>query len=430
MFHSLLGRIQLRRQENSLRRLTEACVRLCSGDGQANWVQLAEDVIAAWQALPQAQHEAFFDMLAKDFAPDFDVLSVAAKAFLDDPNDDHVAQLARAAEAPRQELIRRINRVQGGTAVLLAMRCALHVCMRDNPSLGVVDRDFLHLLQSWFNPGFLRLEEVSWHASAALLEKLIQHEAVHAIAGWDDLRRRLQPDRRCYAFFHPQLPGEPLIFVEVALLDEVPRAIGPLIDAEGAPSPLKKPTTAVFYSISNCQPGLRGVSLGNFLIKRVAEVLGREWPSIKTFVTLSPVPGLTRWLDKADPTTWPPALRDAHARVQAWRSQGGAALHERDVVGATPAVVADVGALCAWFLVRGSHRPLADPVARFHLDNGAQLERIHFAGDLSDKGLRQSLSVMVNYLYDIDKVQDRHERFGQQQVAHSAAVAKLLKIDQ
>ena len=430
MFHSLLGRIQLRRQENSLRRLTEACVRLCSGDGQANWVQLAEDVIAAWQALPQAQHEAFFDMLAKDFAPDFDVLSVAAKAFLDDPNDDHVAQLARAAEAPRQELIRRINRVQGGTAVLLAMRCALHACMRDNPSLGVVDRDFLHLLQSWFNPGFLCLEEVSWHASAALLEKLIQHEAVHAIAGWDDLRRRLQPDRRCYAFFHPQLPGEPLIFVEVALLDEVPRAIGPLIDASAAPSPLKKPTTAVFYSISNCQPGLRGVSLGNFLIKRVAEVLGREWPSIKTFVTLSPVPGLTRWLDKADPTTWPPALRDAHARVQAWRSQGGAALHERDVVGATPAVVADVGALCAWFLVRGSHRPLADPVARFHLDNGAQLERIHFAGDLSDKGLRQSLSVMVNYLYDIDKVQDRHERFGQQQVAHSAAVAKLLKIDQ
>ena len=246
MFHSLLGRIQLRRQENSLRRLTEACVRLCSGDGQANWVQLAEDVIAAWQALPQAQHEAFFDMLAKDFAPDFDVLSVAAKAFLDDPNDDHVAQLARAAEAPRQELIRRINRVQGGTAVLLAMRCALHACMRDNPSLGVVDRDFLHLLQSWFNPGFLRLEEVSWHASAALLEKLIQHEAVHAIAGWDDLRRRLQPDRRCYAFFHPQLPGEPLIFVEVALLDEVPRAIGPLIDAEGAPSPLKNPPRRCF----------------------------------------------------------------------------------------------------------------------------------------------------------------------------------------
>lgn len=426
MLEQLLARLARRRQENHLRRLTEACVKLCSEGGQANWANLAEDVVAAWQALPKTQHAAFFDMLATDFAPDFDVLAVAAKTFLDEPTDDHASQLGRAAEAPRQELIRRINRVQGGTEVLLDMRCALHACMRDDRSLGVVDRDFLHLLQAWFTPGFLRLQEVSWQSSAALLEQLIRYEAVHAIAGWDDLRRRLQPDRRCYAFFHPQLPGQPLIFVEVALLDAVPAAIGPLIDPMASPQPLKKPTTAVFYSISNCQPGLRGVSLGNFLIKRVAEVLGQELPTVKTFVTLSPVPGLVRWLHEADGAAWPQALRDAHARVQAWRTQAGA-LHERDIVGATPALVHDIGELCAWYLVHGSHQPLADPVARFHLDNGAQLERIHFAGDLSEKGLAQSLSVMVNYGYDLDKVEQRREHFLRQEVAHGTAVTKLLK---
>jgi len=200
-------------------------------------------------------------------------------------------------------------------------------CMRTRKGLEAVDADFLHLLTSWFNPGFLHFEPVSWHSPAVLLEKIIAHEAVHAIASWTHLRRRLESDRRCYAFFHPQLPNEPLIFVEVALTREIPGEIAPLIalkadEKEGntakSKAKSKAPNTAVFYSISNCQPGLRGVSLGNFLIKRVAEHLANEVPTLETFCTLSPVPSLTKWLDKVDASTLPAAVQLAYNRVKSW----------------------------------------------------------------------------------------------------------------
>ncbi|MCB2018109.1 MAG: malonyl-CoA decarboxylase [Hydrogenophaga sp.] len=426
MLDKLFRLTQKARQDRSLEPLIRSCHQLVSERGQANVYALARQVIDGYRALPAARHEAFFAALATDFAPQPDAVLEAAKQYAQSPNAQHLATLTQAVEPPRQELIRRINRAPGGTATLLSMRNdLLGLLSKGNPELSAVDADFLHLLTSWFNPGFLRLERVDWQSSAALLEKIIQHEAVHEISGWNDLRRRLLPDRRCYAFFHPQLDAEPLIFVEVALVDSMAGAIAPLIDSKPEAPTADDATTAVFYSISNCQPGLRGVSLGNFLIKKVADQLHTELPQIKTFCTLSPIPGFVRWLDAQHPEdgdVWAGALQ----RVAAWR-------HSRsplttDHIDRMPKpLVQDLMSLCARYLVSQSHERLGDPVARFHLDNGARLERINFAADLSRKGLRQSLGLMVNYLYDIAAVEVRHQDFMNHKVSHSTTVRRLLK---
>ena len=217
------------KEDGGFSAMVEACHKLISEKGQANLYALAAEVIDAWHGLKSHKKEAFFAALATEFAPSPDAVASASKAYLSEPSPQNLAVLADATEAPRQELFRRINRAEGGTATLLDMRVALMDCMKTRDGLEAVNADFLHLLSSWFNPGFLHFEPVSWDSSAALLEKIIEHEAVHAIDSWDHLRRRLEADRRCYAFFHPQLPGEPLIFVEVALTDHIPDAIAPLI---------------------------------------------------------------------------------------------------------------------------------------------------------------------------------------------------------
>jgi malonyl-CoA decarboxylase len=288
--------------------------------------------------------------------------------------------------------------------------------LRQRPELRAVDADFSHLLSSWFNPGFLYLRQVDWNSPAALLEKIIEHEAVHAIRDWNDLRRRLQSDRRCFAFFHPQLPEEPLIFVEVALIAAIPRSIAQLIDDRTAYRGGTPPRVAAFYSISNCEPGLKGVSLGNFLIKRVAEKLRGEVPSVKRYCTLSPVPGLRKWLATAQGVAVAEALRARHGsdleRLAA-AVRGGSL--ERDDQ-------AMLAACAATFLARHSATSAGDPVARFHLDNGARLERINLTADLSEKGMRESLGVMVNYLYDLGTVEANHERFLRGEVVCSRQV--------
>ena len=424
MLEQLLRLAQKARTDHSIKPLVEACRRLLSERGQANVYDLALQVIEGYRALAPARREAFFASLATGFAPAPDAVLSAATQYAKAPTAEHLAALTAVVEPPRQELLRRVNRAPGGTAMLLSMRNDLLALRKGNPELAAVDADFLHLLSSWFNPGFLRLERVDWQSSAALLGKLIQHEAVHAIAGWDDLRRRVQTDRRCYAFFHPQLAGEPLIFVEVALVSEMADAIAPLIAAQPeAPLPANA-RTAVFYSISNCQPGLRGVSLGNFLIKKVVDQLRLELPQLKTFCTLSPVPGLAHWLAKAPPAEGPWA--GARERAAAWIAQQGTPTAE-SLQHMDKALQADFASLCAHYLVHQSHAPLADPVARFHLDNGARLERINFAADLSRKGLKQSFGLMVNYLYEVTELEARHEQFAQQKVCHSSTVKRLLK---
>jgi malonyl-CoA decarboxylase len=339
--------------------------------------------------------------------------------------------LMQAIEPPRQELLRRLNRMPGGTAAVLRLRRALLLRLGHRPELAVIEADLLHLLTSWFNPGFLRMKRVDWNSPAQLLEKIIHHEAVHAIDGWDDLRRRLQPDRRCFAFFHPQLEDEPLIFVEVALLPEIPAAIAPLIDKASVPLPPERFRVAAFYSISNCEPGLRGVSLGNFLIKTVAEQLQRELPRLRTFCTLSPIPGLAAWLlaepdFSALPGLAKPAVLDLEAARELLRERcdgdlgalQGPAVHEH-MDGATAAALQ---LLCGTYLAHVSPTAAGDPVARFHLDNGARLERLNLRGNMSGKGLRQSFGMMVNYLYDLDQVEASHARFRRGEVVRSRAI--------
>jgi len=424
MLEKLLRLTQKARADRSLQPLIKSCHLLVSERGQANVFALAVQVIEGYQTLPVARREAFFAALATEFAPDPAAVLQAATQYAQAPTAHHLAALTQAVEAPRQELMRRINRAPGGTAMLLAMRVDLLGLSKGNPELAAVDADFLHLLTSWFNPGFLRLERVDWQSSAALLEKIIHHEAVHEISGWNDLRRRLQPDRRCYAFFHPQLGDEPLIFVEVALVQDMAEAIAPLIESKPDGASAAGAKTAVFYSISNCQPGLRGVSLGNFLIKKVADQLKTELPQLKTFCTLSPIPGFVRWLDSSRPdeVEWAGDLQI----VATWRSKHPSVGPESITQMPKPLREALIR-LCARFLVKQSHQSLADPVARFHLDNGARLERINFAADLSRKGLRQSFGLMVNYLYDIGEVEVRHQDFVNQKVSHSTAVRRMLK---
>ena len=419
----------------ALQRVKRLCKRLLSERGAANSVAIAGDFVQAYAQLPPKQRAELFDTLALEFSPDPQAVLAAASAYANQPTADHLVLVGQVAEPPRQELFRRINRAPGGTACLISMRRELLELLPANPGLLALEADLMHLLSSWFNPGFLRLEKVDWQSPAQLLEQLIRHEAVHAIDGWDDLRRRLQPDRRCFAFFHPQLPGEPLIFVEVALLPEMPAAIAPLIDKQSAPQEAGGFKVAAFYSISNCQPGLRGVSLGNFLIKQVATALQAELPKLKRFCTLSPIPGLMDWLLKRpDFETMPglkkqqlPRLQAAYAHLLKSCGQDLAGLLQQKPDKAMDELTQEsLLRVCAAYLVYQTPSRSGDPVARFHLDNGARLERINPGGNRSRKGFRQSAGLMVNYLYELDEVENRHEQYTLGEVVHSRAVAALL----
>jgi malonyl-CoA decarboxylase len=414
-------------ESTALRLVLSDCRRLLSVRGEANGPLLAQEIVRRIEALNEAQGARFFDRLASDFSPDPKAVLAAASAYAQAPGAEALIRLTQLAEPPRQELFRRLNGASGGTAAIVRLRRRLLERLPRQPQLRVVEADLLHLLSSWFNPGFLEMRKVDWNSPAQLLEQIIHHEAVHEIDGWDDLRRRLQPDRRCFAFFHPQLPDEPLIFVEVALLPEMAGSIAPLIDKRSAPLPAEHFKVAVFYSISNCQPGLRGVSLGNFLIKRVAEQLKRELPQLKTFCTLSPIPGLLAWLQQHAEAALGDGAALALAQLRAACGGDLAALgHAGRLAGLGGEAHHALWRLAAHYLVHVSPLPQGDPVARFHLDNGARLERLNAQANLSAKGLKQSAGLMVNYLYDLARIELHHDRFAHGRVAHSRAVSALL----
>jgi malonyl-CoA decarboxylase len=420
--------------ERAVRALLGDCRRLLSERGEANSPAIAADIVGQLDHLADEQRLPFFEHLAQDFGPDVQQVLSAAQAYAQAPTDpQRLLQLTQAAEPPRQELFRRLNRAPGGTRAIVRLRRALLERLPKQRALASVEHDLLHLLSSWFNPGFLQMKRVDWNSPAQLLEQIIRHEAVHEIDGWDDLRRRLQPDRRCFAFFHPQLPDEPLIFVEVALVPEMAAAIAPLIDKKSAPLQASQFKVAVFYSISNCQPGLRGVSLGNFLIKRVADELKRELPQLKTFCTLSPIPGLMAWLQKPKDSfaAMPAPAADAATKaLAALRAAAGDDLHAIATTAGLDTLAepgqAALMTLAAHYLVHASPLPQGDPVARFHLDNGARLERLNPRANLSAKGLKQSAGLMVNYLYDLARIETCHDRFVHGRVVHSRAVGNLL----
>ena len=407
--------------------LAQLCEDLLSGRGEASGVALAREILSRYAELKTGPRIAFFEALASRFGPDRARLSAAATAWMNTPSDSAAAKLHRASEPRRLELFRRLNLAPGGTAALVRMRAQLIEAMDHRDDLAAIDDDFLHLFSSWFNRGFLVLRTIDWSTPANLLEKIIRYEAVHAIRDWNDLRARIDsPDRRCYAFFHPALIDEPLIFVEVALTRGIPAGIDPILSANRERIDPERATTAVFYSISNCQRGLAGVSFGHFLIKQVVEEVGRQIPRLSTFITLSPAPNFAEWLRRERATEASLALSEEDRaaletldRADWWRDEAAVETLREPLLRAA-----------AWYYLRARTprgTPL-DSVARFHLGNGARLERLNFAADTSERALRQSHGLMVNYLYDLEHIERNHEAYAQQHaVVAAGAVSRLVK---
>jgi len=319
---------------------------------------------------------------------------------------------------------------------LVDMRAELMVLSADDPVLAGLERDLKTLLAGWFDVGFLELTRITWDAPAALLEKLIVYEAVHEIRSWADLKNRLEADRRCFAYFHPRMPEEPLIFVEVALVQGIADNVQSLLDEDAPVGDPSEADTAIFYSISNCQRGLAGISLGDFLIKRVVDSLAAELPHLKTFATLSPMPGFRRWLERhlADEGE---ALFTAGEHRTLLQVDGGSSLaallalpdwHRDEAI--AQALRAPLTRLAGRYILaeKTSRGRALDPVAHFHLTNGARVERLNWRADLSPNGLQQSYGMMINYLYRLPDIEANHEAYrGDGRIAASGALNRLVK---
>ena len=408
-----------------LRAIGELAVELLSPRGETGGSTIARDLLALYDGLSLSDRIAFLNLLADSYGPDQAAIDRAIEAYRDAPSGRSIAALRTATDSRCQQLIRRINLADNGTLALIRMREDALRAQSEIRNFESLDADFSHVFTPWFNIGFLDLRQMAWDSPAKVLHKIIAYEAVHEVHGWDDLRRRVEPDdRRCYAFFHPRMPEEPLIFVEVALTREIPSSIASLLDEHRQPTTARGATTAVFYSISNCQEGLRGIPFGNVLIKRVVELLSHELPMLKTFVTLSPVPAFAPWLKTQmsdDQSVLPPAGRAALAGIDAdgWTA-ATATTAERDAM---------IVAAARYFIeARTAHGKVVNSVARFHLGNGAQLERINWLGDTSPRGLRSAHGLMVNYLYDPRKIDQNVKRFNElTDVAVNAEVKRLLR---
>lgn len=419
------------------------CHALLTGKGEASGIALSREILFAYQQMDNAQKTAFYQLLVDEFSADPDTIRNASDEYLDTRSDDSFQRLARAVEPPRQELLRRLNMAPNATARLVEMRGDLFGLLREHPELAPVEADFRHILASWFNRGFLRLDKIDWYTPAHILEKLISYESVHAIRGWNDLRRRLMEDRRCFAFFHPALPDDPLIFVEVALVKDMPNAIQPLLDVASPILPLAEADTAVFYSINNTLRGLRGISFGNFLIKQVLEELRIECPWIERFVTLSPMPRFAATLDEAIAgrhselgpeqlerllQEHAPALTDddqSLSLAQRWLARVKSQPGDKTLFEATRT-------LCLAYLTQWRDKGgVLDPVASFHLANGASLERININADPSAERQQESFGCMVNYLYEPEHVERNHELFvSGKDIPMSRTLHKLYRANQ
>jgi len=405
-------------------RTIELCRALLTERGEVSGARVAAEVLGAYQRLSEEEVEWFFDRLVTTFSVDGETVRQAAAAYRLDASPANLLALQEVVEPPRQELFRRCNMAPGGTAVLVEMRRRLLRTLGDHPHRAEIDADLTHLFRSWFNRGFLTLARIDWQTSAVVLERLIQYEAVHQIQGWHDLRRRLESDRRCYAFFHPALPQEPLIFIEVALTRAVTAHVQPLLDPDSRVDDPARATCAIFYSITNCQQGLRGVSFGNVLIKQVVDDLGKEFPSVRTFATLSPIPGFRSWLAERAATA-PGSISPALATLVAKGDDIAAA----DIAIAPGALREEMMQRCARYLISmDDGRGVQDPVARFHLANGARLERLNWMGDTSATGLRRSYGLTVNYVYRLADLERNHDAYANKfRVASSTAFRQLTK---
>lgn len=394
LLSQLFDRSTFVRVKDDTRDIFALCQALLSAEGEVSGLRLAATIFDRYDALDYNGKTAFFQYLNAELDLDAPAIAQLATEYADTPTTSVFQKLSTASEPKRQELFRRLNQPVGATQELVAMRVDLLKRLKDHPELARTNLDFIHLLRSWFNRGFLVLQQINWDTSARILDKIVAYEAVHLINDLDDLRRRLYPpDRRCFAFFHPAMPDEPLIFVEVALTEAIPGSIDALLSDQRTPLEAEQAKVAVFYSISNCQKGLTGISFGNLLIKQVVSELSLTSPQIESYVTLSPIPGLNKWL-----TT----QTDDEMHGQAARSVlSGTATSE------------DVRAMAARYLLlakKDNGMPV-DPVARFHLGNGAEIHDVHAGADTSPNGAAQSSGAMVNYLYDLKQTERNHESF-------------------
>lgn len=412
------------------------CHRLLSERGEASQTAIAQEIINSYQAMDSKRRLGFFDMLSREFSPDEAAICRAAAAYQKTPGTQTLSALSAAVEPPRQELIRRINTAPGGTETLVSMRGdLLHAARNDGPNFEALDADLRYLFRTWFNRGFLRLERISWHTSALILEKLIRYESVHEINGWTDLHRRLEADRRCFAFFHPALANEPIIFMEAALSKGLTGELEPLLDVNAPVRSPERADTAIFYSINNCLEGLRNVPFGNFLIRQVVVELAAEFPNITTYSTLSPLPRFSRALrdmENKDGFTrdrlsrllsdFAPTLKVAARCGDSVEALFG--LLELPLVHRR-ALAAPLQRLALAYLTsaRRNGKPY-DPVATFHLSNGARIERINAFGNLRPYGLEASLGVTVNYRYIAADLEENHESFVRNQIQVSRALSR------
>jgi len=399
--------------------IEKLCFALLSEKGEASGTALAREVVTHYQGMNHEERLAFFEMLHQRFGPDEDAIMRAADEFRDSRELDSYLTLRRAIRPPRYRLFRLINIAPNGTEALVSMRVDLLKALETHPHLRAVDADLRRMFMSWFNRGFLQLQRIDWGTSAAILEKLISYESVHEVQSWAGLRRRLAADRRCFAFFHPALSEEPLIFVQAALVNGMSDTIAPLLDEN---TPILDPAAAdnvIFYSINNCLEGLKGISFGNFLIKQVATELAREFPAIKLFSTLSPMPSFTRALRDSEVFSEARLTSILGDDVEKICNAAG----ENNVVKAASEVLADpirYKAIITRPLIRLGLAYLVcakqgdkpyDPVAYFHLSNGARLERINAFANTSPRGLQESAGLMVNYRYIPEDFESNHEKF-------------------
>jgi len=427
---SIIGIGNKTRQEIDSSDIVSLCHKLLSSKGEASGIALSFEILNRYQHLNGDEKTKFFLALYNQFSANPDLIDVAARNYLEDPSIKNMGLLSDATEPTRRKMIIRLNQAPNATQMLIEMRADLLDRLSGNAELREVDRDFSKLFASWFNSGFLQLRKLDWSSPGTVLDNIIRYEAVHGMSGWEDLRKRIAPpDRLIYGFFHPRLRDEPLIFIEVALMMEIPEEISSILDDNLDGIDPQDANTAVFYSISNCQKGLRGVPLGSFLIKQVVEDLKKNFPHLSEYITLSPVPGFAKWLERL--------ANNDHSNLDI-KLSGSALTNLKRLlqlgwVGDIEQVqdlMQEMTSAMAWYLTsekNDSSRPL-DPVAKFHLGNGAQLERINWPADVTENGLASSLGAMVNYRYKLNEIELNHERFVETgQVKVSPEVQRLVK---
>ena len=368
---------------------------ILNAKGEASANIFSEQLFEKIENFDEIELLDFFGYMANNLDIDGEQLLIEVKAFNQDDSSENLKSVIEKSEPKRIEIFSRLNSSDGGTNRLVKLREKLITSLKSQPNLKRVDNDFVKLFKNWFNTGFLVLRKINWSTPASILEKVIEYEAVHEINSWDDLRDRLEPDDRlCFSFFHPSMQDEPLIFVVVALMDKIPTSINEVLSQDREKVSKGNETTAVFYSISNCQKGLKGISFGNFLIKQVANAIRTDYPNIKDFVTLSPVPDFMNWLELNN--------NKLFKKIDSGQFINEMNEYKDDVL---------KNSLDYFFKSERNDKLPNDSVARFHLGNGAYLQRINFLGDFSNKSLNSAAGLMVNYKYDLDKIEENHEEF-------------------